>query len=557
MLLTAFGTGSLLDYFMHRVVGDPSSRVTIIPQFPVAAEYSDRVKRLSADRAVVVPAAQSQAWIRELEPSDWLLIIDPRYRPLERESPLECEMDEGDYAGATYWVASGTHQDDAREIIQRDPGGNVRSIMRCFGQVSGPPASPAMIPYALVPVWAIDELSSGSLSRLRRSLVEREIACRDIHVHGRVLDLTIEENLLTLHDRVLDQHAKGRLPRRFSKLAPGILVGQGAVIHSTARITPPVIVQDNATIERGATIIGPVVLAQGSRVGPSALVARSIVPSSALVLGESSVCHSSALDPIDQSSSDGGDRSPGSEVSPPRPRRARENEVTSHFEEELSMPTLYPAVQRLIDFTVAAISLILLSPLFAILALWVKLDSPGPVFFAHEREGRGGRRFRCWKFRTMQLNAHSLQRQLYQQNLVDGPQFKLAKDPRVTAAGRYLRNNNLDELPQLINVLLGHMSLVGPRPSPFRENQICIPWRRGRLSVRPGITGLWQICRTDRGPGDFQQWIYYDLVYVRHQSLWLDIKILMATILTLGGRWTVSLKRIVPSMAEGASESAA
>jgi lipopolysaccharide/colanic/teichoic acid biosynthesis glycosyltransferase len=106
----------------------------------------------------------------------------------------------------------------------------------------------------------------------------------------------------------------------------------------------------------------------------------------------------------------------------------------------------------------------------------------------------------------------------------------------VTRVGRVLRTLNLDEIPQLFNVLLGQMSLVGPRPSPFRENQVCVPWREARLSVRPGITGFWQVCRHNRSAGDFHQWIEYDLLYVQHLSFWLDLKILLATFLTLGGK---------------------
>jgi lipopolysaccharide/colanic/teichoic acid biosynthesis glycosyltransferase len=109
---------------------------------------------------------------------------------------------------------------------------------------------------------------------------------------------------------------------------------------------------------------------------------------------------------------------------------------------------------------------------------------------------------------------------------------------------------NMDELPQLINVFLLQMSLVGPRPSPFRENQLCIPWRDGRLSVRPGITGLWQVCRHHRSQGDFHQWIHFDLLYVRHVSFLVDVKILAATLLTLGGKWPVPLSWIVSTAAE-------
>jgi len=204
------------------------------------------------------------------------------------------------------------------------------------------------------------------------------------------------------------------------------------------------------------------------------------------------------------------------------------------------------SLKRAMDLIGASIGLVLLSPFMLLMALLIKLDSPGPVLFGHIRERRGGKEFKCLKFRTMVPDADRRQRDLFDKNQVDGPQFKLANDPRVTRVGRWLRASNLDELPQLFNVLVGHMSLVGPRPSPFRENQICVAWRQARLSVRPGITGLWQICRApDRSQGDFHEWIYYDMAYVRHFSLWLDIKILFATLLTLGGHRHVPLSWMI------------
>jgi len=188
---------------------------------------------------------------------------------------------------------------------------------------------------------------------------------------------------------------------------------------------------------------------------------------------------------------------------------------------------------------------ILLSPLLLLVALIVRLDSKGPIFYGDKREGFGGRVFRCWKFRTMIVDADARQRDLIAKNQMDGPQFKLDNDPRVTRLGRILRPLSIDELPQFFNVLFGQMSFVGPRPSPFRENQMCVPWREGRLSVRPGITGLWQVCRHDRSTGDFHQWIYYDLLYVRNMSLLVDLKIVLATIVTLGGKWSVPLDWIL------------
>jgi lipopolysaccharide/colanic/teichoic acid biosynthesis glycosyltransferase len=207
----------------------------------------------------------------------------------------------------------------------------------------------------------------------------------------------------------------------------------------------------------------------------------------------------------------------------------------------------YPKVKRVVEAVLALLALVFLAPLLLLIAALIRLESPGPPLYGQKREGKDGRRFRCWKFRSMYQDADARQRELRPRNQLDGPQFKLEHDPRVTRVGRWLRPSSLDELPQLINVLRGEMSLVGPRPSPFRENQTCVPWREGRLSVRPGITGLWQVCRHDRASGDFHQWIHYDLLYVRHQSLSVDLRILLATVFTLGGKGHVPLTWIIPS----------
>ena len=146
----------------------------------------------------------------------------------------------------------------------------------------------------------------------------------------------------------------------------------------------------------------------------------------------------------------------------------------------------------------------------------------------------------------MRVGADVQQRSLQELNQLDGPQFKVKRDPRRTRVGRFLTATNVDELPQLWNVLVGDMSLVGPRPSPFRENQMCVPWREGRLSVRPGVTGLWQVCRHDRDKSDFHQWIYYDLLYVRHLSPWLDQRILALTALSFARGGYIPLKWLLP-----------
>ena len=191
--------------------------------------------------------------------------------------------------------------------------------------------------------------------------------------------------------------------------------------------------------------------------------------------------------------------------------------------------------KRAIDLVASGLGLLALSPPLLLVAAFIKCTSRGPVLFAHKRQGLGGKEFRCLKFRSMRVGADARQAELRARNEVDGPQFKITNDPRLTLLGSCLRRYNIDELPQLINVLLGQMSLVGPRPSPDNENQLCPAWRRTRLSVKPGITGLWQVLRlrNDDTVSDFQEWIYYDIEYAKHQSLWLDLQLLLYTPLSM------------------------
>lgn len=185
-------------------------------------------------------------------------------------------------------------------------------------------------------------------------------------------------------------------------------------------------------------------------------------------------------------------------------------------------------VKRSLDIMVSVALLILLIPLFLIVALLIKFDSPGPVCFVQERIGLNKRRFRMYKFRTMVGDAEQLLAKLEKLNEVRGPVFKIKDDPRITRIGRFLRRTSIDELPQLFNVLIGGMSLVGPRPLPVRDYQgLEQDWHRRRFSVRPGITCLWQV--NGRSSVHFEQWMELDMEYVDHWSLWLDLKILAKT----------------------------
>jgi exopolysaccharide biosynthesis polyprenyl glycosylphosphotransferase len=192
------------------------------------------------------------------------------------------------------------------------------------------------------------------------------------------------------------------------------------------------------------------------------------------------------------------------------------------------IPVVGLMLKRGLDVLISSIALIVLSPVMLLIALAIRLDSGGPVLYAAERIGRKGRTFCCWKFRTMVANADSLRDQFDQQNERDGVLFKMAEDPRVTHLGRWLRKYSLDELPQFLNVLVGHMSVVGPRPPLAGEvRKYELPHLR-RLEVLPGITGLWQV--QARQDPSFDQYISLDTAYIDNWSLWLDIKIMTRTL---------------------------
>ena len=164
------------------------------------------------------------------------------------------------------------------------------------------------------------------------------------------------------------------------------------------------------------------------------------------------------------------------------------------------------AAKRAFDLAFALCAVLATFWLYPLIMLAIWIEDGRPFFFAHRRETRGGREFPCVKFRSMRKDAEQIKAKLLMQNQADGPQFFMKDDPRLTRVGKLLRKTNLDELPQFLNVLRGEMSIVGPRPSPYKENQYCPPWREARLSVRPGITGLWQLKRTRQAGTDFQEW---------------------------------------------------
>ncbi len=203
-----------------------------------------------------------------------------------------------------------------------------------------------------------------------------------------------------------------------------------------------------------------------------------------------------------------------------------ENEyVVTLFREQLLLQLL---LKRLIDTALALVVLAILFPMLVVVAILIKLTSPGPVFFVQNRVGMNQRQFKLYKFRSMIANAEERKSELLHMNERDGPAFKIDNDPRITPLGRFLRRTSIDELPQLFNVLSGEMSLVGPRP-PLPEEVKKYEWLfRKRLSVKPGITCIWQI--SGRNHVSFDRWMQMDHEYIENWSLWLDLQILLKTI---------------------------
>ncbi len=187
----------------------------------------------------------------------------------------------------------------------------------------------------------------------------------------------------------------------------------------------------------------------------------------------------------------------------------------------------YRLLKRSVDLLLSIVALPVVLPLMGLIALAIRIDTPGAALFRQQRTGLHGSRFGMWKFRTMVKNAEELKAELAHLNLLTAPDFKVVDDPRVTRVGRFLRKTSLDELPQLLNVLTGDMTLVGPRPTSFAASTYDL-WHTRRLEVVPGITGLWQV--TGRHEMSFDERLRLDIAYIEAQSLALDFRILALTV---------------------------
>jgi lipopolysaccharide/colanic/teichoic acid biosynthesis glycosyltransferase len=287
--------------------------------------------------------------------------------------------------------------------------------------------------------------------------------------------------------------------------------GPGWIIPRAAHVAPGVWADSTVALDPAARFVGPVWIGAGRRVDPQrTLIGPFVLWDDPAARPEPDPIVWPALRHLDL------------------PVMRRPVDAMTHNARRIDQ-----IIKRGFDVIFSACALLITLPLYPLICAAIWLEDGRPFFFAHRRETRGGREFPCLKFRSMHSDAERMKQQLIGRNQADGPQFFMVKDVRVTRVGRFLRKTRLDELPQFLNVLAGQMSVVGPRPSPYKENQFCPPWREARLSVRPGITGLWQVKRTRQAGQDFQEWIRYDIEYVENASFWLDVMIIARTVVAI------------------------
>lgn len=412
----------------------------------------------------------------------------------------------------------------AREKMCLTPEGDIAGFRRVYADSAEFALPPADWPHHLfikagvVKQVLVDGALPLSFSTLCETALLRQLNLRTVNVGGTVFDLETERGILGLCRTMLPKHTGLRAE-----------TSKSSSISRHARLTADVLLGENVDIGPDAVVIGPAIIGNNVKIERGAVVASSIIGPQVCV-------------PADQLVRDRVVVGPNQDWECLLERQNRKSGGTDDLD---LWPTPQDAfrkwprfsyarcLKRIADCAAALFVLSLFAPVMPFIALAIKLTSPGPVFYADKRQGLHGKEFGCLKFRTMVTGADKMQDKLRFVSQVDGPQFKMEDDPRISTVGRFLRETYIDEIPQFFNVLFGQMSIVGPRPSPASENTLCPSWRDARLSVRPGITGLWQLHRTREPMKDFQEWIYYDTTYVRNLSLKTDLTTCWQTALKL------------------------
>lgn len=348
---------------------------------------------------------------------------------------------------------------------------------------------------------------------------------RAVSIGGYVLGLNEEASLLSLcKSRLNELDADDSIKKQYG-LFDNAADGR-ADIPQDSKIFGKVSIGENVVIGRKVSIFGPTIIADNVKIGSGTVINSSIICPDVSVPNQQYINNTVVADQnrfVSQKNKTV--RFPRLDT-PVDLNTIRSENAAFRFWPKFSY---IRTVKRIADIIGALAVIVLFAPIVPFIALVLKLNSPGPLFYKARRQGLYGKEFDCIKFRTMIVGADKMQDKLRVINQMDGPQFKIENDPRISGVGKFLRDTFLDEIPQFLNVLYGQMSIVGPRPSPEKENTLCPAWRDARLSVKPGITGLWQVLRTRQPLQDFQEWIYYDIKYVKNMSFKTDLWICAET----------------------------
>ncbi len=426
-----------------------------------------------------------------------------------------------------------------REKVRFTAQGNVAGFRRLYSDSAEPAPLPTNWPHHIfIKTDVLDQVLADrtlpqSFSTFLEKCQSNALSLCAINVGGTALDLEMEDELLSFCKTKVSDSTLPRSYRKITERYRGVPTGHNNKISRDSRFIGKVLLGNNIHIDPNVIVVGPTIIGDDVRIGPDTVIASAIigpkvrVPPNQLVQNRiitESQCNWKHL-------SQHRSYSP-KQISPMHFKHLSCNNDTFRVWPTFSYARCF---KRITDVIAAVIVLILFVPIIPFIVIAIKLNSRGPVFFKDKRQGLAGREFYCLKFRTMITGADNIQDKLRAVNQTDGPQFKIEDDPRTSDVGRFLRDTYIDEIPQFFNVLIGQMSVIGPRPSPKQENTLCPAWRDARLSVRPGITGLWQVCRTRQPMKDFQEWIYYDIKYVKNLSLKIDLWICWQTVRKIVG----------------------
>lgn len=448
-------------------------------------------------------------------------------------------------AGITLLVEKDRSGSDGFESVFISRAGQVENIRvqhhsldrrRCFAPTGAYLFSPQVLDHIF------DKAYMDIKEQLIPRLNEHGVLVLAYETENSVRAINCMDDYLALNKELLfDLSGRDFLLNGLSNVKDRVWVGKGSSISPDAHILGPVFIGENCDIGDNAYVIGPACIGRDTRIENGAVVRESIICEKAhlsrdAVIEYSLIGDGCAVGPGETVKKSFFIKDDSSSARKDLVHLANDGPyklVIGNIQDlQLYKARLWHKVflasKRLLDVFFSSLALISLSPLFFLICLIIKLDSKGPVLYRQRRCGKNGDEFTMYKFRTMYTGSDSLQQEFKKKKDVDGPMFKMANDPRITRCGGFLRKSSLDELPQMLNVLKGEMSLVGPRPLVMDEMSFAPSWRDIRLKVKPGITGLWQI--SGRSDVSFDEWIKNDIKYVRQQCIVLDIKIMIRTI---------------------------